>query len=480
MNEKPARGGDGSEAAAGPPVGLDRRPVRRVAIWSLVVAVGLVAVKLAAAVATGSLSLLSEAAHSGLDALVTAITLVAVSVAARPADADHPFGHGKAENLAAMAEAVSMLALSFGIGWEAVSRLTRSGRGPAIDAAWYAFAVVGISIAVDLARSQVLARAARRYSSPALEADAVNFRADLLTSVVVLAGLVGVRVGHPATDAVGGGLIALYVAFSSIRVGRRSIDALMDRTSEAAVGKLRRAAGAIEGVGEVRRVRLRYAGGQPQADVVVGVSRTVPLEAAHALTERVEQAIRTVEPGADVVVHVEPLADEKVVAEQVLAIAARHAGVHQVHNVFVARRPDGLHISLHAKFPGSMALADAHEIAEQLEADIASEVGGVARVDTHLEPLESPATPGEDATRTHSDLVASVVALAEALPEVNNCHEVVITTTADGLSVVMHCEAAAGLSVAKVHDAATAIEDEVHRAWPEVERVTVHFEPLVE
>ncbi|HLH28084.1 MAG TPA: cation transporter dimerization domain-containing protein, partial [Acidimicrobiales bacterium] len=281
-------------------------------------------------------------------------------------------------------------------------------------------------------------------------------------------------------DAVGGGLIAVYVAFSSVRLGRRAIDALMDRTSAAAIGRLRRAAGAIEGVGEVRRVRLRYAGGQAQADVVVGVSRTVPLEAAHALTEQVEQAIRTVEPGADVVVHVEPLSDEKVLAERVLAIAARHPDVHQVHNVFVARRPDGLHISLHAKFPGSMALSDAHALAEHLETDIAAEVDGVARVDTHLEPLEGPAALGEDATRAHGELVASVIALAESQPEVNNCHEVVVTTTADGLSVVMHCEAAAGLSVTKVHDAATSIEDEVHRTWPEVERVTVHFEPLAD
>lgn len=473
VNGKQPRGQDPEPA----PSPADRRPVRRVAFGSLLAAIGLVVLKLAAAAATGSLALLSEAAHSGLDALVTAITLVAVSVAARPADADHPYGHGKAENLAAMAEAISMLGLSIGIGWDAFSRLTSSGRSPTVDAAWYAFAVVGVSIAIDITRSQILSRTARRYSSPALEADAVNFRADLLTSVVVLAGLIGVRLGHPAADAIGGGLIALYVAASSVLLGRRAIDALMDRTSAAAIGKLRRAAGAIEGVGEVRRVRLRYAGGQPQADVVVGVSRTVPLEAAHALTERVEQAIRTVEPGADVVVHVEPLADEKVVAERVLAIAARHPEVRQVHNVFVARRPDGLHISLHAKFPPAMALSEAHEIVEHLEHDIAAGVEEVARVDTHLEPLEGAATLGEDTTGAHGDLVDSVVSLAEALPEVNNCHEVVVTTTADGLSLVMHCEAAPGLSVSKVHDAATTIEDEVHRSWPDVERVTVHFEP---
>jgi divalent metal cation (Fe/Co/Zn/Cd) transporter len=331
-------------------------------------------------------------------------------------------------------------------------------------------------MALDAFRFRVLSATGRKYHSPALLADAVNFKADLLTSAAVLLGLAAVRLGYKEADAIGGLVVATYVAVQAVLIGKRSIDALMDRAPQEAVRRIRGAAGAIPGV-EVRRVRLRYAGGQPQTDVVVGVSRTVPLERAHSLTEEVEEAIRSVEPGADVVVHVEPLADEKLVAEKVLAVAARHPTVHQVHNVFVARRPDGLHISLHAKFPGSMTLAEAHTIAEHLEADIAAEVSGVARVDTHLEPLESPATPGADVTAQRSELVRSVKALAEAHDEVRNCHEVVVTDTEEGLSVVMHCEAEPGLSVTRVHDASTAIEDEIHRRWPEVGRVTVHFEP---
>lgn len=453
----------------------DRRPVRRAALFSLVAASGLVVIKLVAAALSGSLALLSVAADSGLDAMVTGLTLFAVSVAARPPDADHPYGHGKAESVAAMAEALALLLLSVGIARDAILRLTRPATP--IDAAWYTFAVMGFSIVVDLTRSQGLARAGRKYHSPALLADAVHFRADLLTSAVVLIGLVAVRMGHPGADAAGGFLIAAYVGFSSVRLGKRTIDALMDRTPEEAVGRIREAAGTIEGVEEVRRVRVRYAGGQPQTDIVVGVSRTLPLEVAHTLTEEVEEAVRSVEPGADVVVHVEPLADEKVVAQQVLSIAGRHPEVHQVHNVFVAHHDDGLHISLHAKFPATMALAEAHAFAEALEGDIAGEVAGVARVDTHLEPLEEAAAPGEDVTSTHGDLVASVTSVAEALPEVRNCHEVVVTSSRDALTVLMHCEAAAGLSVTAVHDAATTIEGEVHRRWPAVERVTVHFEP---
>jgi divalent metal cation (Fe/Co/Zn/Cd) transporter len=323
----------------------------------------------------------------------------------------------------------------------------------------------------------MLRRAARRFRSPALEADALNFTADLLASAAVLVGLGLVRLGHQDADAVATLLIAAYVAVASILMGRRSMDTLMDRAPAGATERVWRAARSVTGVEEVRRIRLRATGGRLQADVVVAIARTLPLESAHDLTEQVEAAIRAVEPGADVVVHVEPLATEKLVSESVMSIAARDPRVHQVHNVFAAHRPDGLHIALHAKFPGTMSLAEAHAIAEELEAAIAGEIPGVARVDTHLEPLEGPAAMGADATAGHAELVDQIRALAERQPEVADCHEVVVTDCDRRLSIVMHCAAAPGLSVQAVHEASTRVESEVYRRWPEVERVTVHFEP---
>lgn len=453
-----------------------RWEVRRVALVSLLAAVGLVAAKLGAGLASGSLALLSEATHSGLDAAMTTLTFLAVTVAARPPDADHPYGHGKAENVAALVQAVVLAIVAIIIGFEAVQRLRQGD--PRVEAAWYTFAAAAVSIVVDLSRARILRRTARQHRSPALEADAVNFSADVLTSSGVLSSLVLVRFGLTAADAVAGLLIAAYVAWSGVRVGRGAVDVLMDRTPVGAAERLAEATGSVAGVEEVRRVRIRYAGGQPQADVVVGVSRTVPLETAHDVTERIEEAIRAVEPGADVVVHVEPLADEQIVSERVMSLSARHPEVRQVHNIFVARRSDGLHISLHAKLPGSMPLAIAHAIVDRLEDEIRAGIDGVARVDTHLEPLERPATTGSDVTSEHDELVGWARDLAERQPEVENCHEVVVTDTTEGLSMVMHCEAPAGLLVSQAHAASTRIENDVHRAWPEVERVTVHFEPV--
>lgn len=448
--------------------------VRRAALASLVITVLMVAAKFLVGLATGSLALLSEAANSALDFGTASVTFLAVRIAARPPDAEHPYGHGKAENLSALLQTAALFILAMYILYEAVGRLT--GGPAAVDATWYAFVVVLAAMAVDAARSTVLNRIANQERSPALRADAMNFRGDLLSSATVLVGLTMVALGYPQVDAIASLAIAGYVAFMSVKLGRASIDALMDRAPTGSIERIAQIASQVPNVEQVRRVRIRYVGGEPQTDVVIAVSRRVPLETAHDVTEEVERAICASEPGADVVVHVEPLADETFIAQQVEVVALRQPVVAEVHNIKVAHHLDGARVSLHARFPGRMALEEAHALADKLEEDIRREIGGVVRVDTHLEPLEEPAM-GTDVTGEHNVLSDWTKAIAESQPEVHNCHEVVISQIEGGLEMIVHCEAEAHLSVKAVHDAATRIETATHQQWPQVERVTVHFEP---
>lgn len=460
--------------ATQPPSSPNSRRVRRAALASLVVTVLMVVAKLLVGLATGSLAVLSEAANSALDLGTALVTFLAVRIAARPPDAGHPYGHGKAENLSALLQTAVLFVLAVYILYEAVGRLAG---GPAVvEATWYAFAVMIVAMAVDAIRSTVLSRIAKQERSPALRADAMNFRGDLLSSATVLVGLTMVALGYPAVDAIASLAIAGYVAFMSVKLGRSSVDALMDRAPAGSIERIAHIASQVPNVEEVRRVRIRYVGGEPQTDVVIAVSRRIPLETAHDVTEEVERAICASEPGADVVVHVEPVADETFIAQQVEAVALRQQVVAEVHNIKVSHHPDGVRVSLHARFPGRMPLEEAHALADKLEREIRREVGGVARVDTHLEPLQEPAV-GTDVTDEHNLLTGWTKAVAESQPEVRNCHEVVISQIQGGLEMIVHCEAEAQLSVKAVHDAATRIETATHQHWPQVERVTVHFEP---
>ncbi len=288
------------------------RHKRRVALSSLVAALVLTALKLVVGLATNSLGILSEAAHSGLDLLAAAMTFWAVRAAIQPADSEHTYGHGKIENVSALFETLLLLLTCGWIVFEALRRIAFSG-GHDVDANAAAFAVVFLSIAVDVSRSRALARAARRYHSQALEADALHFSTDVWSSAVVVLGLLAVRLADATglrwlekADAVAALGVAVIVVTISVRLGRRAVLELLDTVPHDLASRIIASAARVPGVLEVRQVRVRRSGPEWFSDVIVAVDRGAPVEDAHDIATRVEGEVRDILPGADVVVHVEP------------------------------------------------------------------------------------------------------------------------------------------------------------------------------
>ena len=195
---------------------------------SVVAAVVLITLKLAAGLPSHSLGLISEAAHSGTDLIAALLTFFAVGVAVRPADVAHQYGHGKAEHLSALAEGAILFAASCFIAWRAITHLVGSS-GTSVEATWYALAVIVIVILVDLSRTIVSWRASLRYRSPALAANALHFGSDLAGSGAVLLGLLLVRAGYPRADSAAALFVAVIVLFVAARLMKRNVDVLMDR-----------------------------------------------------------------------------------------------------------------------------------------------------------------------------------------------------------------------------------------------------------
>jgi cation diffusion facilitator family transporter len=265
---------------------------------------GLVAIKLIVGLLAHSLGLIAEAIHSATDMVAALLTFFAVRVAGRPADRDHPYGHGKAEHLSALGESAILIVAAVAIVIEAVSRLT--GHGKTAEAQWYVLAVVAVVIAVDAFRSSASHRAAHRHSSAALGANALHFTLDLVGSIAVLVGLLLVRAGHPQADSIAALLVAGLVLFSAGRLMRGSIRVLMDTASAPAEQTARAAIAGIEEPVTVSRLRMRESGGRHFVDVVVGVEPDADLVHGHAVASAIEDAICRDLPGSDVVVHVEP------------------------------------------------------------------------------------------------------------------------------------------------------------------------------
>jgi cation diffusion facilitator family transporter len=275
-----------------------------VALGSLLAAVGLTALKIVVGVWTGSLGILAEAAHSGLDLVAAGLTLVAVRLSGRPADRTHLYGHGKIENLSALAETLLLLATCVWIVREAAIRLW-SHEG-AIEVTIWSVAVMLVSIAVDLSRSRALARAAKKHRSQALEADALHFQTDVWSSAVVIAGLLAVRLGVWWADAAAALGVSAVVVWVSVQLGRRTIDALLDTAPAGMEERIVAAVSAIDGVRDCHQVRLRYSGPVLFIDLHVLVDGGQTLAEAHQLTETIEAAISKIAEGADVTVHPEP------------------------------------------------------------------------------------------------------------------------------------------------------------------------------
>jgi cation diffusion facilitator family transporter len=285
---------------------------RSAALSSVIAAVGLTTFKLIVGLITNSLGILAEAAHSGLDLVAAAMTYFAVRVSDKPADIEHTFGHGKIENLSALFETVLLLATSAWIIYEAVQRLFFVT--VKVEASIWSFVVMGTSIAIDYTRSRILYRAARKYKSQALEADALHFSTDIWSSSVVILGLIGLSVArivpgldwmHKA-DSIAAFVVAVIVIYVSGELGWRTISALLDTAPRGLADKIEKMAASVDGVMDAHAIRIRPSGAHTFIDMHVTMDGSVTLREAHAATEVIENAILKEISPADVTVHVEP------------------------------------------------------------------------------------------------------------------------------------------------------------------------------
>ena len=445
---------------------------RRAALISVGAAATLVVLKLTVGLAANSLGLVSEAVHSGTDLVAAILTFLALGVDGRPADVSHQYGHGKAEHLAALAEALFLSVASVLIGIRAIERVTASTK-PTVDVTWYVLVTVVVVIMVDASRASVSWRISRRTGSAALASNALHFASDLAGSVAVLFGLLLARAGHPGGDALAALFVAVLVLLAAARRIRVNVDVLMDRAPASAEATARAAIAALGPSVELRRLRMRHAAGRQFADVVIGVAPSSGVGQGHAAADAVEEAVERALPGADVVVHVEP-SSEADLRERVHAAAAAVPAVREIHNVSLVDVNGRTELSLHLKLPGDMTLAEAHDSAEQLEAAIRKAVPDLDAVQTHLEPL-AEVSEGEEVSGNAPAVERIVRDATGAAPR-----GLRFLRTDAGLVAFLTLGLDAGSSLDDAHTQASEIEALIRAEAPEIADVVVHTEPVAD
>jgi cation diffusion facilitator family transporter len=470
---------------------------RSAAQSSAFAALGITLLKLLTGILTGSVGMLSEAAHSFLDLIAAAITLLAVRASDRPADEDHNYGHGKLESLSAGVETLLMVGSCIWIARESIRRILHHTH---LDLHWsvWPFVVLLLSIAVDYTRSRNLHRVAKEQRSDALEADAVHFGTDIWSSTAVFLGLLasfaGDRLHIPAleyADPIAALIVAAIILKVTWHLARQTLDSLLDATPPEVREQIRRNLlrdiESVDGIIAVTRVRVRRSGSDYFVDLTLSLPRNLTFQRSEQITFAATAAVQRLLPDADVVIHTIPTATlGESVFDRIRAVAARsNLAIHDVsvQQYDDALHPGGLHVEQHLEVPETMSLRDAHNVATQLETEMRREVPGISTLLTHIE--SEPATIAIAAQVDASkNLERQLRATARHFPEILDIHEITLTRghggAATSVQVNCHVTLPDDMPMETVHTIITNFESEFRLDHPQVARVLIHPEPATD
>lgn len=448
---------------------------QRVAAISIAASASMAAIKFAVGVAIGSIALISEALHSSVDLVATVITWIVVRIADKPADAEHHYGHGKIESLSALGIIALLYILAGGILVESYSRLREGAPPPTLSA--LPFVVLVVDIIVNFWRARALHRTAMETKSQALEADALHFASDVLGSTAVIVGLGLIALGYAWGDAAAAIAVAVLISILGLRLGKSTIETLLDRAPEGASEKAETAIRLIPGVVDVERLRVRMVGARHFVDATVQVPRTYPIDRIDDIKRKAQDAVTAALHDADLTFTAVPVARSNESVRERIMVIARNSGL-AIHHVTVHDLGEKLTVSIDLEVDGDMPLNKAHDIAHRLEAAIREEFGADAEVDTHIEPLEPELPHGTDAATSRVETIRQALScFAAETGAIHDVHNVRVRDTDAGEIVNFHCRAVPSMSVIDVHEKVDEIERALRRAFPSVKRVISHAEP---
>jgi cation diffusion facilitator family transporter len=453
----------------------DAKGQSRTALVSIAAAAVLVALKLGTGIATGSLGLISAGIESSGDVIAAVLTFFAIRLGLRPADADHPYGHRRAENLGALGEAAILTGGGIFIVTEAIGQLT--GGGHVLEAHWYIFAVIGMALVIDVSRIVVSLRMARKYKSAALRSNAFHFAGDMAGSLAVLGGITAVAAGFQQGDAVAALVVAVIIFAAAGRLIYENARVLMDTAPADAQARAEQAINGLGDAVELRRLRVRESGGRYFADAVVAVPPGQAIVEGHGTADAVEAAVQDALPDTDVIVHLEPRLEGLDLRDRVLAVALAEPLVREAHDITIYKHDGQASLSLHLKMAPDVTIGEAHDVAERVEAALRTEPG-VDEVYTHLEPLEQPV-----AARPEENGAARDEAQRQRITELVHSRtgqpprELRLLHAAGGLVVFVSVAVPADMTLSNAHDLASRLEADIRDSQPHVQDVVVHTEP---
>ena len=451
---------------------------QQVALTSVLASLLLTVMKLVVGLLTGSIGIISEAAHSALDFGAASLTLFAVKMSDKPADSKHHYGHAKVESVSALIETGLLVVTSIWIIYAAIERLMAGTTE--IEVTWYAVAVMLVSIAVDFSRSRALKKVAKETSSQALEADALHFSSDILSSVVVLIGLFFVKIGLAWADAVAGIAVALLVGWAAFSLGKKTIDVLIDAAPEGLSERIEEITMMISGVIAIDKIRVKPTGPQVFIEMAVCVNRTLSVEKVQRICAEIEKKVREEFPVGDITINTRPIAlNSETIAERVHVIGLNH-NLH-AHNISTNLAEQKKQISFDVEIDHQLTIKQAHDTVNTLEEELRREFDEELDICIHLDPLRNDERYTGSLQPGEKELVNNtIIKASQSIQNIQDVHDILIRKSEKGkLFITLHCSFNDDALLEEVHYLTSQLESAIYRSLPNAGRVIIHAEPLL-
>lgn len=493
----------------------------RVAITSIIASFCLAIAKFSIAFFTNSLGLLSEGMHSGLDVFAALMTLYAIRISRKPPDVEHNYGYAKFESLASLGAVVILFVIAGWIFYEGLERIFFKHVVPEVTL--FSFLVLLVSIAVDYSRSKVLYRVANKYGSQAIEADALHFKADMITSSVVLAGLIIVYAFEiPNADSFAAIIVACLIVYTSLGLGRRTLDVLLDKAPKGIQARILESIIGFEGIKTVHSIRVRKVGKDTFVDLHIEVPRIFTHDKAHRIATNVEDKIKNdILPNSDVVVHVDAVEDSvtETIKDKVRLISEDFIPIKNIHSIYLSNIVSDnnyeidlnnqkdplhntsspsqlLHLYLDVQVDNTLDFRTAHEVVDNFEKKIKEEIHNISRITTHIETeLDIESAVGRE-EHVDLDYLEKIKNIALSIEGVSDCRDISIVYIKNELHITLtikidplfmksqskidynsSIDNGADLSIEKAHHISTLVQNLI-LAKTNASRVIVHAEPL--
>ncbi len=451
----------------------------KVARNSLYAAVFITTIKMLAAYFSGSLAILTEVVNSGIDIFVCLVTIFSVKYAAKPADEDHNYGHEKAENFSALIQVLFLFGTSAFISYEGIARLFLNKPYDVHITIWI-FAALLISMIIDFFRARALNKIADETKSHALEADALHFSSDILSSLVVIVGLIFTYMGFEKADAISALIVAGIIIYLGLKMSRKAVDSLLDKVPPGLNEKIRYETLLIEGVEGIRTTRIRSTGARIFIDMTIEISRIIPFSKAHDIMDAVERRLHQIIDNADIVIHSEPIETDKETINDKIKMIVNSFGMKS-HDVFSHKIGNEIVSELHIEVTDTNDLVKAHDKITEIEEKIKSEIGIISNVKIHIDEPSNILYDTVDITAKSQDMVNEIKKIVSLNKDVTTCSDYSVIITNGKIRISLSCTFDYHFSLEEVHDIVTLLESkilaELKDRYPKLSNVIIHAEP---